>query len=110
MRGTHRDEPTQSADRLPSAPRPVLPDQHAYIGLVQVIAEFTIEPFTDGDPGTHVIAALTSLADAGLTVDMGPFGSSVRGEAVVVIPALADALSAALGAGATTVSLQVSVP
>ncbi len=76
---------------------------------MQVVAEFTIEPFTDGEPGPHVTAALDSLATGGFTVDMGPFGSTVAGEADEVFAALAQALGAATAAGATTVSLQVSV-
>ena len=72
--------------------------------------EFTVEPFHDGAPGPHVHAAGEAARAAGLAVDFGPFGSSVEGDDEPVLAA-ADALArAAIAAGATRVSLQISRP
>jgi len=74
-----------------------------------VIAEFTIEPFVEGAPGVHVQAALDAVRSAGLEPEMGPFGSSVQGEVTVVSRAFTELVTAAMAAGATRVSVQVSV-
>ncbi|HEV7523632.1 MAG TPA: thiamine-binding protein [Acidimicrobiia bacterium] len=72
--------------------------------------EFTVEPFHDGAPGPHVRAAVEAVRAAGLAVDFGPFGSSVEGDDDQVLAA-ADAVSrAAIGAGATRVSMQIARP
>ena len=72
--------------------------------------EFTVEPFTDGAPGPHVRAAVEAARAAGMDVDFGPFGSSVVGDDERVL-AVADAVvRAAIGAGATRVSVQVARP
>jgi len=72
--------------------------------------EFTVEPFHDGAPGPHVEAAVAAARAAGLVVDFGPFGSSVEGDDDQVLAA-ADAVSrAAIGAGATRVSMQITRP
>ena len=72
--------------------------------------EFTVEPFKDGAPGPHVQAAVEAARDAGLAVDFGPFGSLIEGDDGQVLAA-ADALSrAAIGAGATRVSIQITRP
>ena len=74
----------------------------------RVKAEFTIEPFVDGAPGPHVTAGLAAVQAAGLTPDVGPFGTSVEGEAAVVHAALGRMLDDAIAAGATRVSIQVT--
>ena len=72
--------------------------------------EFTVEPFTDGDPGPHVRAAVAAARTFGVDVDFGPFGSSVQGDDEEVLAA-ADAVNrAAIGAGASRVSIQVTRP
>jgi uncharacterized protein YqgV (UPF0045/DUF77 family) len=72
--------------------------------------EFTVEPFTDGEPGPHVHAAVAAARTRGVEVDFGPFGSSVEGEDDEVL-ATADAVTrAAIGAGASRVSLQITRP
>jgi uncharacterized protein YqgV (UPF0045/DUF77 family) len=73
----------------------------------RVKAEFTIEPFVDGAPGPHVTAGIAAVRGAGLTADVGPFGSSIEGEAAVVHAALGRMLDDAMAAGATRVSIQV---
>ena len=70
--------------------------------------EFTVEPFVPGAPGPHVIAAVDAAAAHGLTVEFGPFGSSGEGEDATVLPAIEAAIRAALEAGASRVSLQIS--
>jgi uncharacterized protein YqgV (UPF0045/DUF77 family) len=75
---------------------------------VQVVVEFTIEPFVEGSPGPHVTAGLDAVRAAGFEPVIGPFGSSVSGDLDAVTGALAALVRAATTAGATRVSLQVS--
>ena len=72
--------------------------------------EFTVEPFQDGAPGPHVRAAVDAAHAAGMTVDFGPVGSSVEGEDDRVLEAADAVVRAAIGAGASRVSLQVTRP
>ena len=51
-----------------------------------ITAEFTVEPFIEGSPGPHVKAAVQIAENAGLTVEIGPFGSSVTGDESVILP------------------------
>ena len=46
--------------------------------------EFTIEPFVEGKPGPHVVAAVAAVADLGAEVDFGPFGSSCTVDAALM--------------------------
>ncbi|MBS1264704.1 MAG: hypothetical protein MAG471_00530 [Acidimicrobiaceae bacterium] len=71
-------------------------------------AEFTIEPFVEGDPGPHVLAAIEVAESAGLAVEIGPFGTSVSGDPEVVLSTVDGILRAAVGNGATRISLQVN--
>ena len=57
--------------------------------------EFTVEPFE---------AARTT----GGVLTVGPFGTSLAGEREQVLAAVAEVVRAAIGAGATRVTLQVS--
>jgi uncharacterized protein YqgV (UPF0045/DUF77 family) len=77
---------------------------------MRVRAEFTTEPFHGEDEHVpaHVTAAAAALADAGLEPDLGPLGTAVDGDADVVVPAVAEAVRAALSQGATRVTLTVS--
>jgi uncharacterized protein YqgV (UPF0045/DUF77 family) len=72
--------------------------------------EFTVEPFHDGAPGPHVRAAVEAAHSYGLAVDFGPFGSSVEGDDDQVLAAADAVTRAAMGAGATRVSMQVTRP
>lgn len=74
---------------------------------MQARAEFTVEPFVDGDPGPHVMAAFDAVRAAGLEPDIGPFATTITGDAADVIDALAAALAAARWAGASRVSVQI---
>jgi uncharacterized protein YqgV (UPF0045/DUF77 family) len=73
-----------------------------------LVVEFTVEPFTEGNPGPHVQAAVSAAEASGLSVEFGPFGTAVRGEESAVLDAVDPIVRAAISAGATRVSLQVS--
>ena len=75
---------------------------------MEVRVEFTVEPFVPGAPGPHVLAAVDAAEARGLTVEFGPFGSSGEGDDATLVPAVEAAIRAALDAGATRVSIQVS--
>lgn len=74
---------------------------------MRVRVEFTTEPFhgEDGQLPEHVTASAEALRYAGLSPDLGPLGTSVEGEADVVVDAVAGALKEALSHGATRVTL-----
>jgi uncharacterized protein YqgV (UPF0045/DUF77 family) len=74
----------------------------------QLTVEFTIEPFVAGRPGPHVRAAIDAAERSGLAVDVGPFGTSVSGDAARVLDAVDAIVRAAVTAGATRVSLQLT--
>jgi hypothetical protein len=70
--------------------------------------EFTIEPFVEGQPGPHVLSAVTAAESLGVAVEFGPFGSScvVPGErAGAVVGAIVDA---AVANGATNVTVDIA--
>jgi uncharacterized protein YqgV (UPF0045/DUF77 family) len=69
--------------------------------------EFTIEPFVEGHPGAHVLAAVEAARTLGVTVDMGPFGSSCDVESHEVGGLVGAVTDAAIGLGATHVSIHV---
>lgn len=70
--------------------------------------EFFVEPFTEGRPGRHVIAALEAVADRGLEIEMGAFASIARGDLDALIEAAGPLLRSAVEAGAARISLQLS--
>ena len=70
--------------------------------------EFTTEPFElDGFPD-HAKAARQAMDEAGLRVDVGPFGTSAEGEQEQTLAAIGRLLRETLAHGATRISLQVS--
>ncbi|TDT95836.1 uncharacterized protein YqgV (UPF0045/DUF77 family) [Streptomyces sp. 846.5] len=70
--------------------------------------EFTTEPFElDGFPD-HAKAARRAVDEAGLTVDVGPFGTSAEGEATAALAAVDRLIRSTLASGATRISLQIS--
>lgn len=71
--------------------------------------EFLVEPFTEGELGQHVKAALEAFGDLGLAVEVGPFGNTVTGDATRVISAIESAVRRAVGAGATRVTVDFRV-
>ena len=70
-------------------------------------AEFMIEPFEEGAPGHHVMAAIDAVRDRGFEPEVGPFGTSIHGDPATVIAALQAMLATAYREGATRVSLQL---
>jgi uncharacterized protein YqgV (UPF0045/DUF77 family) len=77
---------------------------------VTLTVEFTVEPFVEGDPGPHVRAAVEAAERSGLAVDVGPFGTTVTGDDEHALAVVDAVVRAAVGAGATRVSLQVVRP
>ena len=69
--------------------------------------EFTIEPFVEGHPGAHVLAAIDAAQTLGVAVDVGPFGSSCEVELSTVGALVGAVTDAALGLGATHVSIHL---
>lgn len=75
---------------------------------MRVHVELLVEPFQEGRPGPHVVAALEALKAAGLEVELGPFASTSVGDLADVATALAEVVIASMGAGATRIAVQVS--
>lgn len=69
--------------------------------------EFTIEPFVEGRPGPHVLAAIAAVEAHGLTVEFGPFASEFRAEAPMVFSAVSALMSGAYDNGATHVNIHL---
>ena len=72
-----------------------------------VRVEFTVEPFVDGHPGEHVLAAWQAVEARGQELENGPFSASTDVPADEVGDLVADVVRAALGRGATRVNLQI---
>lgn len=70
-------------------------------------AEFTVEPFTPGAPGPHVLAAVQVAAESNLDTEFGPFGTNIRGDDRAVLDAVDAVSRAAIAHGATSVSTQI---
>ena len=70
-------------------------------------AEFTVEPFEEGNPGPHVQAAIDALSPHG--PDIGPFGTAIEGPIDNVFHAAVDCVRAAMDAGASRVSVNMTV-
>ena len=80
---------------------------------ITLIAEFTIEPFEAAAPGPHVQAAISvaesrAAAEPDTTVEIGPFGTSIEGPGPTVLEIVSAVNEAAVNAGATRVSLQLT--
>jgi uncharacterized protein YqgV (UPF0045/DUF77 family) len=75
------------------------------MGRVRI--EFMVEPFVEGHPGPHVMAAIDAVTALGLPVDVGPFSSAADATDERVGAVVAELLQAALAHGATRVALQV---
>ncbi|MFE2186214.1 hypothetical protein [Streptomyces sp. NPDC059455] len=72
--------------------------------------EFTTEPFDLDEVPAHAVAARETVQAAPLdAVDVGPFGNTAEGGAEAVLEAVDRLLRSSLEAGATRISLQVSV-
>ncbi|MED7951984.1 thiamine-binding protein [Streptomyces sp. BE303] len=73
------------------------------------MVEFTTEPFELDTFPEHAAAARKAVDEAGLAVAVGPFGTGAEGEADQVLAAVTRLLRESLDAGATRISVQVSV-
>lgn len=70
-----------------------------------LLLEFTIEPFVEGRPGPHVIAAIEAARSFGYDVDFGPFGSTCSVPTAQAGEVVRAVLDAAFANGATHVNL-----
>jgi hypothetical protein len=70
--------------------------------------EFTIEPFVEGKPGRHVVAAVEAASALGADIEFGPFGSSCTVDSAMMPDLVAAVIRAAFSNGATHVNLDVS--
>ncbi len=70
--------------------------------------EFTIEPFHEGNPGPHVLAAVAAAEALGVAIEFGPFGSSCTVPADLVSAVSGAIVAEAFANGATHVSLHVA--
>ncbi|MFB7671548.1 thiamine-binding protein [Kitasatospora purpeofusca] len=73
------------------------------------MVEFTTEPFELDTFPPHAVAARKVVDEAGLDVAVGPFGTGAEGEADRILDAVSKLLRESLYAGATRISVQVSV-
>ena len=69
--------------------------------------EFTVEPFVEGHPGPHVLAAIEAVTERGVPVDVGPFSSVADVEVDQAASTVAALLQAALDRGATRLAVQL---
>ncbi|WP_377272246.1 thiamine-binding protein [Peterkaempfera sp. SMS 1(5)a] len=76
---------------------------------MRLMVEFTTEPFELETFPEHAQAARRAVEEAGLSVDVGPFGTSAQGGSEETLAAVARMLRDTLAAGATRISLQLSV-
>ena len=78
------------------------------MGSEKAKAEFTIEPFIEGDPGPHVRETIAVAKQSGLNVEIGPFGTTVIGEQETVFELVSELVKTAMDNGASRISLQVT--
>jgi uncharacterized protein YqgV (UPF0045/DUF77 family) len=78
--------------------------------MARVRIEFTVEPFVEGHPGPHVLAAIEAVRNEGLAVEVGPFSTTAELPVEQVGPTVAGLLQAGLEHGATRISLHVERP
>ncbi|SDO51154.1 hypothetical protein SAMN05216259_110118 [Actinacidiphila guanduensis] len=72
--------------------------------------EFTTEPFDLEEPPAHALVAREVVQGGRLeAVDVGPFGNTAEGSQEAVVEAVGELLRRSVAAGATRISLQVSV-
>jgi uncharacterized protein YqgV (UPF0045/DUF77 family) len=76
-------------------------------GAGTVRVEFTVEPFVDGHPGEHVLAAWRAVEASGRQLEIGPFSASTEVPDDQVGDVMSAVVTAALDGGATRVALQV---
>lgn len=72
-------------------------------------AEFTIEPFEEGSPGPHVMAAIEAVQALGFEPEIGPFGTSIDGDPEEVIAAIQAMLTTVGTSGASRITLHIDL-
>ena len=77
------------------------------MGRIKV--EFTVEPFVEGSPGAHVTASIAAVESLGITVEVGPFGSSFTVPEEDLGRALGALTTTAYARGADHVIIDTSV-
>ena len=75
--------------------------------MAEYLAEFFIEPFTEGSLGPPVQAGIEAVRSTGMDPDVGAFGTTIVGDGDAIAAAVSALVAAALGTGATRVSFQV---
>lgn len=75
--------------------------------MPRVRIEFTVEPFVDGHPGDHVVAAWSAVEGHGCELVTGPFSAETEVPERAAADIVADVVRAALSHGADRVSFQV---
>ena len=69
--------------------------------------EFTIEPFVEGQPGPHVLAAVAAVESHGINVEFGPFATEFDADEQIAAKAVSDLVRDAYAYGATHVTLHM---
>lgn len=69
--------------------------------------EFTVEPFVEGNPGRHVMAAVDAVRHLGPEIEFGPFGSEFTASDDLVAAAVSALVGAAYANGATHVNVHI---
>lgn len=76
---------------------------------MRLTVEFTTEPFHgEGAPPAHAQRPWEVIQAAGLAGDFGPLGTQFAGEAEEALDTLRAVLAAAVDAGASRVTIQVT--
>ncbi len=70
--------------------------------------EFTIEPFVEAQPGPHVTAPIEALAELGIDVEIGPFGSHCEVDGDRAGEVVSTVVGAAIANGATHINVDVT--
>ncbi len=76
--------------------------------MTSAYAEFTIYPFVTERLEPYVTAALTEAKNSGLAVEVGPFGTIVRGDLPAILDLLRRVQDAAFRYGASAVVSRVT--
>jgi uncharacterized protein YqgV (UPF0045/DUF77 family) len=75
--------------------------------MPQVRVEFMVEPFVEGQPGAHVLAAWKAVESHGYELATGPFSAEAEMDTVSVDEVVAAVVKAAFSNGAERVSLHI---
>lgn len=75
----------------------------------RVKVEFTIEPFVEGELAERVTATIAAVEAMGVSVEVGPFGSSFVAGSDVVGDVIGVLVSTAYRHGATHVNIDTEI-